>query len=615
MAIVDRNTLKNWYKRGDKPLASQFADWIDSYWHKTENIPASRIDGLQEALNDRAYTEVLNNEIAERIAADDELLSQIESLPTAVQPDWNQSDDEELDFIKNKPGIATSEVPGLMSSSDKTKLDGIADGADANVQSDWDQDDDTADDFIKNKPSVGGVSETDFTFIIDSNAKLNMWATNAAGNDYSIVLVKAGTYTSNTPVNLTTTQTKIVVGQKGNLLSFTGEHGLLYDALPVNDCWMRGVNVRSYKGMTAASYINMTVYAYEKCINLDNCTAHADVYGYSTNNSNVFVYARGFDGCANLANCRGEAGGAANGGAMVAKLASGRGFNNCINLFRCFGKGLNSRDTCFYDCQNLIECHAEHSQNFDSIEGFNNCGRLINCIANVAVVTASVSDSVGFLSCKYLFGCKGTASATSSYSGFGFANCRVLFGCGTTEDALSSTATYGDCYMHLTGTDDPVDDTAAGGYNTPATGANPDAGGGGDTNVQSDWNQTNNTADDFIKNKPSNATTTTTGLMSSSDKTKLDGIADGADANVQSDWNQTDNTADDYIKNKPTISAGGGDDNVQSDWNQTDNTADDYIKNKPTIRPIWTGTEDQYDAIATKDTNTIYMIFNDYSYS
>jgi hypothetical protein len=37
-------------------------------------------------------------------------------------------------------------------------------------------------------------------------------------------------------------------------------------------------------------------------------------------------------------------------------------------------------------------------------------------------------------------------------------------------------------------------------------------------------------------------------------KTKLDGIEDGAEVNVQSDWSQTDNLADDYIKNKPDLS-------------------------------------------------------------
>lgn len=37
------------------------------------------------------------------------------------------------------------------------------------------------------------------------------------------------------------------------------------------------------------------------------------------------------------------------------------------------------------------------------------------------------------------------------------------------------------------------------------------------------------------------------------DKVKLDGIETGAEANVQVDWSQSDSTADDYIKNKPTI--------------------------------------------------------------
>ena len=49
------------------------------------------------------------------------------------------------------------------------------------------------------------------------------------------------------------------------------------------------------------------------------------------------------------------------------------------------------------------------------------------------------------------------------------------------------------------------------------------------------------------------ASTTKDGLMTHEDKTKLDGIATGAEVNVQSDWNQTTTTSDDYIKNKPTF--------------------------------------------------------------
>ena len=49
------------------------------------------------------------------------------------------------------------------------------------------------------------------------------------------------------------------------------------------------------------------------------------------------------------------------------------------------------------------------------------------------------------------------------------------------------------------------------------------------------------------------ASSTEDGLMSAADKAKLDTISSGAEANVQADWNQTAEAADDYIKNKPTI--------------------------------------------------------------
>ena len=51
----------------------------------------------------------------------------------------------------------------------------------------------------------------------------------------------------------------------------------------------------------------------------------------------------------------------------------------------------------------------------------------------------------------------------------------------------------------------------------------------------------------------SNATSSQDGLMSSTDKSKLDKIENGAEMNIQSDWNQTNTNYDDYIKNKPTI--------------------------------------------------------------
>lgn len=146
---------------------------------------------------------------------------------------------------------------------------------------------------------------------------------------------------------------------------------------------------------------------------------------------------------------------------------------------------------------------------------------------------------------------------------------------------------------------------------------------------------------------------TTNKVYTATEQTKLSGIEAGAEVNVQPDWNQTNTSADDYVKNKPTLddvtitgalskivygkknSSGfikgtrnnngqgftwlannvtpeehvlyiditnykgwyyeGGSyrqlhelnlspyENVQADWNETDDSSDAYIWNKPTI--------------------------------
>lgn len=49
-------------------------------------------------------------------------------------------------------------------------------------------------------------------------------------------------------------------------------------------------------------------------------------------------------------------------------------------------------------------------------------------------------------------------------------------------------------------------------------------------NVQSDWNESNNSSDAYINNKPGEASSSSSGLMSASDKAKLDTVSVGAKA-------------------------------------------------------------------------------------
>ena len=64
MAKQNISTLKNWFKRGLKPLQQQFADWMDSYWHKDEAIPISSINNLSETLNTLPSQAAINSLIA-----------------------------------------------------------------------------------------------------------------------------------------------------------------------------------------------------------------------------------------------------------------------------------------------------------------------------------------------------------------------------------------------------------------------------------------------------------------------------------------------------------------------------------------------------------------------
>ena len=59
MAIQERNILKKWLSKGCKPTAQQFADWVDSYWHKNDSIPSSNIGGLSELVASKAEQSAL----------------------------------------------------------------------------------------------------------------------------------------------------------------------------------------------------------------------------------------------------------------------------------------------------------------------------------------------------------------------------------------------------------------------------------------------------------------------------------------------------------------------------------------------------------------------------
>lgn len=109
--ITDKNTLKSWFKRGLKPLESQFHAWMDSFWHKSESIPTASIDGLESTLNNKAETTAMNN-LSKGLTEhkDDSSLhktveeqGKLDNL--ADNPNMTYATKEELEELENNPDV------------------------------------------------------------------------------------------------------------------------------------------------------------------------------------------------------------------------------------------------------------------------------------------------------------------------------------------------------------------------------------------------------------------------------------------------------------------------------------------------------------------------------
>ena len=61
---TDINTIKNWFKTGLKPTQNQFWSTWESYWHKSETLPISSINGLGGLLDGKAEENHTHTEYA-----------------------------------------------------------------------------------------------------------------------------------------------------------------------------------------------------------------------------------------------------------------------------------------------------------------------------------------------------------------------------------------------------------------------------------------------------------------------------------------------------------------------------------------------------------------------
>ena len=88
--MTPKKTLKKWFSNFMKPAQEHFAAWIDSYWHKDEEIPMSKIDGLSRAIENTVSAKQLLNHLDDTNAHHalfEELKRQIQAIQTILQVD------------------------------------------------------------------------------------------------------------------------------------------------------------------------------------------------------------------------------------------------------------------------------------------------------------------------------------------------------------------------------------------------------------------------------------------------------------------------------------------------------------------------------------------------
>jgi len=88
--MTPKKTLKKWFSNLMKPAQEHFSAWIDSYWHKSEQIPMSNIEGLSRAIENTVSAKQLLNHLEDTNAHSalfDELKRQIQAIQTILQVD------------------------------------------------------------------------------------------------------------------------------------------------------------------------------------------------------------------------------------------------------------------------------------------------------------------------------------------------------------------------------------------------------------------------------------------------------------------------------------------------------------------------------------------------
>lgn len=410
---------------------------------------------------------------------------------------------------------ATTSVSGLMSASDKTKLNGIASGAEVNVQPDWNQTNTSADDYIKNKPTIPPGAVVDSSFSTTS--------TNALQN--KVITLELQAIDISTSYSGGTATIAISSGESGQVSgsdtftipnATTSSSGLMSSTDKTALANKAIGNGRIFYGTCSTAGIEptkeVTCSAYDALTVGDIVIVHFENSNICTSYSSLKlnVNSTGAKSIKQIQNA-----------SLVAPTRQGT-----VNGTRIF----------VYDGTNwIIQSDDNATYSTGTTSDIETGTSTVDKVWTPKILHDYISTVVGGVDAMRF---KGTVNSNS--------------------DLPTTGVKVGDTYMVNTagtyaGQTCEVGDLIIATATTPTWTV-------AQTNIDGAITSLSGTAPISVSGSGSSRTIgiaaasgSAAGSMSSAHYTKLEGIAAGAEVNVQSDWNQTNTSADDYIKNKPAI--------------------------------------------------------------
>lgn len=315
----------------------------------------------------------------------------------------------------------------------------------------------------------------DFTYIVDSDQKLLDWANNVSGNNYKKVLIKNGTWTCSKSINLSSTNTKLVVGERNAKIIFNvstaygfsrGQYGVPQNEFDIISLY---VELNTTSPSRSGCFKNLCLLecsgetnkdaVFLECRYVERCSV-----SINSNHSTT----TGYYHCTNVTNCKDMFRGSSS---TTDKYM----YNGCTNMIGCVCdiSGDIYKGSIFHICKNLTNCGTSTTTSYGNILGdfyvFNNCENLSNCNAIIKTPTNTTYATAGYKDCRFLTNCYGfitnwVESDSTFTNKYVYDSCKGMLMC--SGYANYNDKIYTNCYASGNGTSSSVvGDSANGGYN------------------------------------------------------------------------------------------------------------------------------------------------------